>query len=190
MTPDRFYNDMMSLATQSPRDAADVANTWRNRFLNMAQPGGVMKGAQVGTGAATGFVMGVMGGRWQAEDDDIWQDWKNGGYALANLARWEDGSPYKEGHAADPNRYPASKPGTIFGVPYSLLGTIVLAGGSMLLGSMGKMKSAALTGSAAYAGTVYWTAQLGDKVGYDWKMSQIEKAGNEAAQGGGAAQAA
>jgi hypothetical protein len=45
-------------------------------------------------------------------------------------------------------------------------------------------------GSMAYAGTVYWTAQLGDKVGYDWRMSQIEKAGNEAGQGGGAAEAA
>jgi hypothetical protein len=183
MTPDRFYNDMLSLATQSPRDAADVANTWRNRFLNMAEDSQstVAKGLMVGTGAVTGFLYGGLGGMWQAEDDDIMEDWANGGYAIANLASASAGSPYKEGHAADPKRYPAHKPGTIYNVPYTLLGTI---GFAILSGlKVGGETAARVTGHAAYAGTIYWSAKGGEMLGYDWQSKRLDKAKMAAGQG-------
>jgi hypothetical protein len=181
MTPDKFYSDMMNLATQSPRDAADVAGTWRNRFLNMAEGGqtAVKKGLGVGVGATVGFTFGILGGRWDAEDDDIQEDWINGGYAAAGLAKAEDGSPYREGHAKDEKRYPGWKPGTVFGVPMTLLATLVL--GAMAIFNVGGEEWNSLIAAGAFSGTVYWTAQIGTKVGYDWKMDAIKKAEEEAA---------
>lgn len=186
MTPDKFYSDMQQLATQSPRDAADVAGTWRNRFLNMAEGGktAVRTFLEVGTGATVGLVFGVTGGRWEAEDDDIQEDWINGGYAAAGLAKPEDGSPYAEGHAALADRYPAWKPGTIMGVPMTLLATLVAAG--LAVFKVGGELNSVLA-SGAFAGTIYWTSQVGTKLGYDWKMDAIKKAEEQAAQGGQAA---
>lgn len=177
MTPDRFYNDMMKLATQSPRDAADVANTWRNRFLNMAGGTAGQKGAAVGVGTASGFTLGILGGRWKAEDDDIWLDWKNEGYRLAGLATWDAGSPYIEGKVLKlsdgSQRYPTMKPGTLWGVPITALTTLVFGGLSFApIGDIGKM----ITASLAYSGIIYWFSQMGDTVGYDWKMKQISEA--------------
>lgn len=187
MTPDKFYSDMMQLATKSPRDAADVAGTWRNRFLNMAEDGksAVRTILEVGSGATVGFFFGVTGGRWDAEDDDIQEDWVNGGYATAGLAKAEDGTPYNEGHAKDPQRYPASKPGTIWGVPFTLLATLALGG--LAIGKVGGDEWNSLLASGAFAGTVYWTSQIGAWVGYDWKMDAIKKAEEQAALGGQAA---
>jgi hypothetical protein len=183
MTPDKFYSDMMNLATQSPRDAADVAGTWRNRFLNMAEgsQSAVKKGLEVGVGATVGFTFGTLGGRWDAEDDDIQEDWINGGYAAAGLAKPEDGVPYREGNAKDPTRYPSSKPGTVFGVPMTLLATIIF--GAMAIFRVGGPEWNSLIASGAFSGVVYWTAQIGAKVGYDWKMDAIKKAEEDAALG-------
>lgn len=186
MSNDRFYSDMMNLATQSPRDAADVTMTWRNRFLNMATGGQVVlhKGLSVATGVTIGFGYGVFQGRCQAEDDDIQEDWRNGGYASAGLATADDGSPYREGNAALPDRYPSMAPGTLFGVPWTLIATI--ATGALAIFKVGGENWNHLLESGAFAGVVYWSGQMGDKVGYDWKRAAIEAADADA-QGGQAA---
>lgn len=181
MTPDRFYRDMVSLANESPNDAGEVASVWRNRFLNMAEDSksAVRTGLEVASGAVVGFGFGLLGGRWKAQDDDIMEDWKNGGYAAAGLASWRDGSPYSEGHAKLPDRYPSMKPGTLFGVPITLLVTIGL-GAAAVFKIGGEYNS--LLAQGATAGVVYWTAQAGEMVGYDWQMSAIEAADQEAGQ--------
>lgn len=181
MNNDRFYSDMMSLATQSPRDAADVTMTWRNRFLNMADGGQMVlhKGLSVGLGITVGFGYGVLQGRFKAEDDDIMEDWENGGYAAAGLANKDQGSPYREGHDKLPDRYPSMAPGTIFGLPWTLGATIFTAGLALL--KVGGDDWNHLLESGAFAGIVYWSGQMGDKVGYDWKRKDIDKAEAEAA---------
>lgn len=186
MSNDRFYSDMMNLATQSPRDAADVTMTWRNRFLNMATGGQVVlhKGLDVFTGVSIGFGYGVFQGRCQAEDDDIQEDWRNGGYAAAGLAAPTDGSPYREGNAALPNRYPSMPPGTLFGLPFTMLSTIATA--LLAIVKVGGDDWNHVFESGAFAGIVYWSGQMGDKVGYDWKSAAIDQAAT-AAQGGQAA---
>lgn len=180
MSNDRFYSDMMSLATQSPRDAADVTMTWRNRFLNMAEGGQhvLHKGLSVLTGVTVGFGYGVLQGRFQAEDDDIMEDWRNGGYAAAGLTTAEAGSPYKEGAEKLPDRYPSMAPGTLFGVPWTLIATIAV--GALAIFKVGGTNWNHLLESGSFAGVVYWSGQMGDKVGYDWKMDAIKKAELEA----------
>lgn len=187
MSNDRFYSDMMNLATESPRDAADVTMTWRNRFLNMADGGQVVlhKGLSVLTGVTVGFGFGVAQGRFQAEDDDIMEDWRNGGYAAAGLANAEAGSPYREGHEKLPERYPSMAPGTLFGVPWTLIATL-FAGGLAIL-KVGGDSWNHLFESGSFAGIIYWSGQMGDKVGYDWKMNAIKEADAAAAAGAQAA---
>lgn len=183
MSNDRFYSDMMSLATQSPRDAADVTMTWRNRFLNMAEGGQVVlhKGLSVLTGVGVGFGYGILQGRFKAEDDDIMEDWANGGFAAAGLASADAGSPYREGHAKLPDRYPSMAPGTLFGVPWTLIATIVT--GALAVMKVGGDDWNHLFESGSFAGIVYWSGQMGDKLGYDWKAEAIKNAETEAAAG-------
>ena len=183
MSPDKFYTDMMQLATNSPQDAADVAGTWRNRFLNIAEDSqsAVKEGLKVGVGATVGFTFGALGGRWEAEDDDIQEDWQKGGYAAAGLTKAEDGSPYREGNTFDSERFPSSKPGTVFGVPMTLIATISF--GALAIFKVGGDEWNSLISAAAFSGVVYWTSQLGGQVGYDMMMDAIKKAEEEAAQG-------
>lgn len=176
MTPDRFFNDMQQLASQSPRDAADVANTWRTRYLNAAEDGvmtGMQKGWTVATGFGTGVVYGAVGGHFKAEDDDIWEDWKLEGHQAAGLTNWTDGSPYVEGHKFDKERYPSMKPGTLWGVPYSFLLTLGTTIAALFRAGGGANY---LFEASASAGIVYWGAQLGDMLAYDWNMNRIKKA--------------
>lgn len=172
MTPDRFFNDMQQLASQSPRDAADVANTWRNRYLNAADEGALTP-MQKGWGALTSFLagglFGGMSGFFKAEDDDIWMDWNGGGYAIANLPNAAAGSPYVEGHAVDKERYPSMKPGTLWGIPYALPATVVVAAGAIWTRSY-------LLEHAAVAGLSILGSQLGDMLAYDFNLGRIQKA--------------
>lgn len=186
MSNDRFYSDMMSLAAQSPRDAADVTMTWRNRFMNMAEGGQVVlhKGLSVAVGVGLGFGMGAAQGVFKAEDDDIMDDWENGGFAAAGLSDPKAGSPYREGHAKLPDRYPSMAPGTLFGVPWSMISTIVLA--ALAVAKVGGDNWNHLFESGAFTGIVFWSGQAGDKLGYDWKAEAIKKAEAEAAAGAGA----
>jgi len=182
MSPDKFYSDMIQLATNSPRDAADVSGTWRNRFLNMADDSksAVKTTLGVGVGATVGFTFGILGGRWDAEDDDIQEDWKNGGFAAVGLEKAEDGSPYREGNTKDAVRFPySSKPGTIFGVPMTLIATIAF--GALAIFKVGGPEWNSLVSAGAFAGVVHWTGQIGSKVGYDMMMDAIDKAEGDAA---------
>ncbi|MDP3909296.1 MAG: hypothetical protein Q8Q14_02805 [Gemmatimonadales bacterium] len=189
MTPDRFFNDMQQLATQSPRDAADVANTWRNRYLNTAEEG-ALTNMQKGWGALDSFIsgglFGGMNGWFKAEDDDIWEDWKgltpddpNAGFRAAGLGSWDQGSPYVEGHKQDKERYPSMKPGTLWGVPFAVPATVLVASVA-LSGWLGRFTY--LAEYAAVSGLSVLGAQLGDMFFYDLNMNRINKAATEAGQ--------
>jgi hypothetical protein len=65
------------------------------------------------------------------------------------------------------------KPGTLWGIPFSLLATLAIG-----LSAMGKVggRFNNYVESAAAAGIVYWGSQVGDLVGYDLNMKRIKKA--------------
>lgn len=172
--PERFHNDMVSLAEASPTDAAEVASTWRGRYENAVNSGQQMlvSGIEVALSGVTAGFVGFLDGGWEARRADLIQKWEEGG-AVADGENPDDSSPFVEGGESDPTK--------VFGVDRVLVMVLVSAGiavtGIAQWGTEGKkdykdfrpfVKAIAL-GTAAY-----WAGSMGRELGFDRAVDKIK----------------
>ncbi len=184
ISPERFHSDMVKLAHQSPTDAAEVANTWRDRFLNAAEAtqNAARTALDVGTSVVVGFSMGAIDGALNARKAHILDQWNAGGRDEAIAAYEEAGEALP---VDDPNElmpWDVKKayggkwdPTALFGMPYTLLGTLLL--GVMAIFKVGEgMGIDFLFKSGATGGASYWAGSTGYNFVFDRRLKALSNA--------------
>lgn len=188
MTPDRFHSDMVRLAHQSPSDAAEVANTWRQRFLNAAEATkqGTESALEFGTTAFASFGMGLLDGALNAKKVHLTEKWDAGARATA-IAKMREAGMEVTGDTSKLRFHDVARkygggmdPTALFGIPYTLLGTLLLGGLAVFrvgeASGIHKYIKAAAAGGAAY-----WTGTLGYNLTYDSRTKALNAKNGETA---------
>lgn len=184
ITPERFHADMVKLAHQSPSDAAEVANTWRDRFLNAAEAtqNAAKAAIDVGTSIVVGFTMGCVDGALNARKQHMIDAWNNGGREEAIAAYEEAGEtiPGDDPSALMPwdvkRAYGGRMDPTGFmGVPYTLLGTLLI--GVLAIFRVGaNLGIDFLFKSGATGGGAYWAGSTGYNFVFDRRLKALSAA--------------
>jgi hypothetical protein len=180
MTPDRFHSDMVRLAHQSPSDAAEVANTWRQRFLNAAEATqqGTEAALEFGTTAFSSFGMGLLDGALNAKKAHLTEKWESGGRNTA-IAKMKEANVQVPADTSTLRFHDVARkfgggmdPTALFGIPYTLLGTLLLGG--LAVFRVGEASGVhKYIKAAAAGGAAYWTGMLGYNLTFDSRIKAL-----------------
>ena len=196
MSPDQFHSNMVRLAHQSPSDAAEVANTWRERFMNAASATQERTVQALGVVAGTGssFLIGLLDGHLNAVEKHAVDKWNAGGREAALAAMQSAGVSVPTDPKARQALMPwnvskkyggmAMRPTALWVIPYSVL--ITAGMGIAALARLGERYGIdQYFKMGAIGGASYVTGSLGFMLTYDNKMKQLKAApaqgGNQAA---------
>ena len=186
MSSDRFHNDMVKLAHQSPSDAADVAETWRSRFLNAAEATqtAATKVIEVITASTLSFGMGLFDGQANARKRSLMIDWDAKGKQEA-LEKYLEKNPdadvtidsdmFKTPFERSLTKDMGGKtdPTALFGIPYTLLATFVVS--ALAIFNVGQKVGISNYIQAGALGAIsYWTGMAGYDTAYDARFKKSQ----------------